>query len=169
MQTSSPERSTGYHVPETAEDAVVATMMVLGRRMRQRHPGDLVDVTSYPLLKALLHLGPMRLSALAALLELDASTVSRHARHLEQRGLLERTDDPDDGRASRIALTQKGTTSLAGGLATRKAEISCALDGWTPQERETLRNLMQRLGEALSATPPTSSTNSTSNAQETSA
>src|SRR3954463_8251829 len=100
MQTSSVALTEPIPTPETAEDAVMSLMMALGRRLRQRQPGDAIDYSAFPLLKLLSHQGPMRLSALASVLGLDASTVSRHARQLEDRGLLERTGDPDDGRAS---------------------------------------------------------------------
>ena len=102
--------------PETAEDALMSLMMALGRRMRQRQPGDVIDYSAFPILKLLTHQGPMRLSALAQVLGLDASTVSRHARQLEDRGLLERTEDPDDGRASRVAVSEHGSACLAQAL-----------------------------------------------------
>src|SRR3954465_10593337 len=85
--------------PETAEDAVMSLMMALGRRLRQRQPGDVIDYSAFPILKLLCHQGPSRLSSIAHVLGLDASTVSRHVKQLEDRGLLAHTDDPDDRRA----------------------------------------------------------------------
>jgi DNA-binding MarR family transcriptional regulator len=135
MQSSSSALTEPLPVPETAEDAVMSLMMALGRRLRQRQPGDAIDYSAFPLLKLLSHQGPMRLSALAAVIGLDASTVSRHARQLEDRGLLERTDDPDDRRASRIAVSAQGSACLAQGFETRRQLITHALDGWTDVER----------------------------------
>ena len=133
----------------TAEDAVMALMMGLGRRMRQRLPGDEIDFTALPLLKTLHHHGPMRLSSLAAELNLDASTVSRQARHLEDRGLLERTDDPDDGRASRVMVSAQGSTCLEKGARARRELIARVLDHWPDQDREQLRVLLTRLNDDL--------------------
>ncbi len=152
MQVSLEPATAPFPPPDNAEDAVINTMIVLVRRMRQRRAGDEVDATSYPLLKVLSHEGPMRLSALAARLELDASTVSRHARHLEERGLIERTDDPDDGRATRVAVSARGTACLDKSFQVRRAELSQAMSGWTAQERHDLRDLMFRLGESLATT-----------------
>ena len=135
--------------PETTEDALLSLMMALGRRMRQRQPGDAIDYSAFPILKLLTHQGPMRLSALAQVLGLDASTVSRHARQLEDKGLLERTEDPDDGRASRVAVSEHGSACLAQGFEARRHVISTALDGWSDDERETLRALLARLVESL--------------------
>jgi DNA-binding MarR family transcriptional regulator len=135
--------------PETAEDALMSLMMALGRRMRQRQPGDEIDYSAFPILKLLSHQGPLRLSAVAQVLGLDASTVSRHARQLEDRGLLERTDDPDDGRASRVTVSEHGNTCLAKGFETRRHVITSALDGFSDEERDTLRLLLHRLVASL--------------------
>jgi DNA-binding MarR family transcriptional regulator len=149
MQTSPFVLTEPLPAPETAEDALMSLMMALGRRMRQRQPGDEIDYSAFPLLKLLSHQGPMRLSALAAVLGLDASTVSRHARQLEDRGLLERTLDPDDRRASRVAVSEQGNACLAKGFETRKQLMTHALDGWTDEERDTLRELLHRLVQTL--------------------
>jgi len=149
MQTSPFVLTAPLPAPETAEDALMSLMMALGRRMRQRQPGDEIDYSAFPLLKLLSHQGPMRLSTLAAVLGLDASTVSRHARQLEDRGLLERTLDPDDRRASRVAVSEQGNACLAKGFETRKQLMTHALDGWTDEERDTLRELLHRLVQTL--------------------
>ncbi len=149
MQTSPFVLTEPIPVPDTAEDALMSLMMALGRRMRQRQPGDAIDYSAFPILKLLSHQGPMRLSALAQVLGLDASTVSRHARQLEDRGLLERTEDPDDGRASRVAVSERGNSCLGQAFETRRHVITNALDGFTDAERDTLRTLLHRLVESL--------------------
>ncbi len=123
----------------------MVAMMTLGRRMRQRLPGERLDVSALPLLRALNENGPMRLSALACQLELDASTVSRHAQHLESSGLLDRTDDPDDGRARRITLSALGRDCLEEGIARRREMVAQVLAHWTDEDREHLRVLLTRL------------------------
>ena len=136
--------------PETAEDAVMS-LMALGRRLRQRQPGDLIDYSSFPILKLLSHQGPMRLSAVAQVLGLDASTVSRHVKQLEDRGLLERTSDPDDRRASRIALADAGHRTLGDHFARRKDLITNALEGWSDADRDSLRTLLDRLNQEVTS------------------
>ena len=143
-----PAPSPTYDVPATAEEAVMLTLARLGRRMRQRLPGEDLDFGTILLMKALLH-GPMRLTALAAAVDLDSSTVSRQVRHLEDRGLLERTGDPDDGRATRIALSADGRTRLEAGAARRRAFVSRLLEDWPPEDRDHLRRLLNRLLDQL--------------------
>ena len=148
MQPSAIPRP-AYDEPATAEEAVMVTLALLGRRMRARLPGEELDFAAILLLKALLHGGPMRLSALAASLDLDASTVSRQVRHLEDRGLLERTSDPDDGRASRIALSEEGRVRLEAGGQRRRAFVAQLLEDWPADDREQLRLLLNRLLDNL--------------------
>jgi DNA-binding MarR family transcriptional regulator len=169
MQTSPFVLTEPIPAPETAEDALMSLMMALGRQMRHRQPGDVIDYSAFPILKLLTHQGPMRLSAVAQVLGLDASTVSRHARQLEDRGLLERTDDPDDRRASRVAVTEQGATCLAKGFETRRLLVADALGGWSDEERDTLRLLLHRLVQSLLTHPDPSDQTVATPTQETSA
>jgi DNA-binding MarR family transcriptional regulator len=138
-----------YESPATAEDAVMGTLMALGRRMRQRLDQDTLDFSVVPNLKVLATCGAMRLSSLATALELDASTVSRHVKQLEDRGYLGRTTDPDDGRASQITVTDEGRDALVAHVARRKEFITKALAGWSAAERESLRDILDRFNKEL--------------------
>jgi DNA-binding MarR family transcriptional regulator len=146
-----PTASPDLRIPEaeTCEDAVMSLMMALGRRLRQRQPGDVIDYSAFPILKLLCRQGPSRLSSIAHVLGLDASTVSRHVKQLEDRGLLGRTDDPDDRRASRVDISELGRSTLDEAFALRRQVISAALDDWSAQERDTFQGLVQRLVESL--------------------
>ncbi len=141
-----PARS--FDEPATAEEAVMVTLARLGRRMRQRMPGEELDFGTILLLKVLAH-APLRLTDLAAAVELDASTVSRQVRHLEDRGLLERTGDPDDRRASLIALSPEGRTRLEAGAQRRRELVGRLLADWPADDREQLRVLLNRLLDRL--------------------
>ena len=149
MQSVPEATPSSYDDPATAEEAVMVTLARLGRRMRQRLPGEELEFTAIVLLKTLHHRGPLRLSVLATLLEVDASTVSRQVRHLEDRGLLERACDPDDGRASRIALSEEGRVRLESGARRRRAFVAQLLESWPPEDREQLRLLLNRLNDDL--------------------
>ena len=149
MQSSTPLLAEPIPAPETAEDALMSLMMALGRRLRQKQPGDAVDFSAFPILKLLSHQGPMRVSALAQVIGLDASTVSRHVKQLEDRGLLERTEDPDDRRASQVTVSEQGASCLTAGFAARRGVVSHALEELSAEERETLRGLVARVTESL--------------------
>jgi DNA-binding MarR family transcriptional regulator len=59
-------------------------------------------------LQILLVDGPMRLGALSRRLGIAPSTLTRNVERMESRGWLERTSDPEDGRALRMRLTAAG-------------------------------------------------------------
>jgi DNA-binding MarR family transcriptional regulator len=124
----------------------MATIRV-GRLLRQRLPGEELEFGSLALMKALDLRGPLRVSALAAVLELDTSTVSRHVRSLEDRGLVERTGDPDDGRASRVAVSEHGRSCLRRGGDRRRALIGALIADWDDDDREALRRLLHKLSD----------------------
>ncbi len=147
MQTSTPA---GLPVEAaTVEEAVLVATLRVAKRLKQRLPGDEIDFSSLLLLKAVAQQGPLRLTALAHLLQLDASTVSRQVRGLEDRGLLERTGDPDDGRASRVVVSERGHQVVREGAERRLAFIGELLTDWGETDREALRSKLVRLTEAF--------------------
>lgn len=137
--------------PDSPEEAVLLMAMQIGKRMRLRHPGDEVDAATIPVLHVLTCTGSLRLSDLAQRMHLDASTISRHARHLEERGLLERTVDPDDRRASRVAITELGAKVLTGCIDQRKQRLGQALATWSAEDRQHLQRLATRFVTDLNA------------------
>lgn len=57
--------------------------------------------------------GPMRLGVLAEQLAIAPRSVTDVAEQLEQRGMVKRHPDPDDGRAVVVAVTAKGSSTIA--------------------------------------------------------
>ncbi len=137
--------------PDSPEEAVLLMAMQIGKRLRQRQPGDEVDPATVPVLHVLRCTGGIRLSDLAQRMQLDASTVSRHARQLEERGLVSRTGDPDDRRASRVEITELGTLALARSFEQRKKLIGQAMAGWSAQDLRVLQRLASRFVDDLNA------------------
>jgi DNA-binding MarR family transcriptional regulator len=113
------------------------------RRLRALHPT--LDKVSFPLLAALEFTEGLRPSDLAAAVDLDLSTVSRHLSQLEQLGLVSRRPDGDDRRASRISLTPVGHESLRTVLAVRAELLDSVLMGWSDHDRGQLLALLDRL------------------------
>ncbi|AXT85804.1 hypothetical protein C6I20_11795 [Aeromicrobium sp. A1-2] len=135
--------------PSTAEDALLRLVMAVGRRFRTRADGDDVDPSQAALLYKLKYHGAMRLGDIAEAMKLDASTVSRHVQQLGDRGLIQRQPDPQDGRASIIALTADGLVSLKKTIDQRRSFISASLSEWSDVDRERLRTDLIRLTESL--------------------
>ncbi len=124
-------------------------MMTIARRLKPRPIDARLDPASVWVLHYVQAHPPMRVSELAKRMELDSSTVSRHIRHLEENGYLSRTDDPDDRRATRIGLTDRGRAVLDESMRARVAIVDAATADWSEADRETLRTLMTRLATSI--------------------
>ena len=68
---------------------------------------------------------------------------------LETDGFLERSPDPDDRRASRLAVTPDGRAALERTTAARNALFASATAGWTDSEVDELVLLLNRLSHDL--------------------
>jgi DNA-binding MarR family transcriptional regulator len=135
--------------PLSPEESVLHALMSIGRLMRQRIAGDSMDPGTFFLLKGLGSQQAMRVTELAALANLDASTVSRHVQQLQRSGLIDRSPDPDDGRAQRVALTPHGRKVLHDGLGRRRALLGKSLQDWDQSDIETLDRLLARLVDSV--------------------
>lgn len=126
------------------EHSVLSHLMTIGRLMRKRFQGDSVEPGTFLLLKVLATQGPMRVTELAAFANLDASTVSRHVQQLHRDGLIERSQDPDDGRAQRVALSVRGREQVDAGLARRAALLDKSFEDWDQSDIQTFHTLLAR-------------------------
>ena len=139
------------YTPETPIEGVMHAFTRIGRRLKAKQPGDTIDHSAHVVLFALRCNGALRLSDLAARLELDASTTSRHVRSLEQLGLVRRSPDPDDGRAFRVELTEQGVEQWEASARHRMELLSAAMEGWSEDDVQTFERLMTRFADGVAA------------------
>ena len=136
-------------VQRSVEDTFMAVLLRLSSRMRRRLPGDELDHTMLPVLRVLGEHGPVRHTELAERVQLDASTVSRHVRHLEERGLTRTRHDDRDGRVRLVELVPAGRQALDGMLEARHRILAEVLTGWPEQDRRDLLDLLNRFERDL--------------------
>ena len=91
----------------------------------------------------------LRITSLAALLGVDAPTVTRKVQQLERLGYVTREPDPDDGRASLIRLTRSGQTTVDRILAAHRDRLAQLFDGWDDDDVRTFGVLLERFSEAV--------------------
>jgi DNA-binding MarR family transcriptional regulator len=77
--------------------------------------------------------------------------VSRHVRGLVAADLVVATRDPQDGRATVLAITAAGREQLMAGLRAQRASLQAATSAFTGQERDDLVRLLTKLADALTA------------------
>ena len=135
----------------TSVESLMHALLGISRLMRQRGQGETLDTGSFWLLKALATSGPLRVTDLAACANLDASTVSRHVAQLDSAGLIERTQDPVDGRAQRVKLSPPGAQKIEAGLRSRRALLEKCLESWEARDLEELDRLLTRFAADVEA------------------
>lgn len=113
-------------------------------------PGS-VEHGSFPIIATLLREGPSRASVIAETLHMDISTISRQTSSLVQAGLIERQADPDDGRASLLAPTERGCALFEEAREGRNRWLARTLQDWPPSDVTTLITLLDRLNDDLAA------------------
>jgi DNA-binding MarR family transcriptional regulator len=86
---------------------------------------------------------------LAARCGLDTSTISRAVTTLVTRGLVQRTADPADGRASILTLTAAGHAALASIERQQTGFVNGALRDWTAPEIEAFAAALTRFVDDL--------------------
>jgi DNA-binding MarR family transcriptional regulator len=127
-----------------------SSQMLLARRV---HPE--MDAAGYALISQI-ELGTasggagVRASDVAQALGLDKSTVSRGLTQLESLGLIERVEDPDDGRARLLRLTSTGSARFNAMRVQRQTEFRAILARWDTPDLAALAKLLSRLNSDLS-------------------
>ncbi|WP_312859589.1 MarR family winged helix-turn-helix transcriptional regulator [Pseudonocardia xinjiangensis] len=107
------------------------------------HP-DAVERATYHLLVHLVKDGPRRAGSLAEAVYSDPSTISRQIGHLVRLGLVERTADPVDGRATLLAATAEGRRVFEENRRIRNEKIAQMLESWSGEDRAALADLLAR-------------------------
>lgn len=97
------------------------------------------------ILRTLRRCGPTHASALAELLEVDRSVISRQARLLEDLGLLELATDPADGRARFLAATPLAIEKMAAVPGGDKSLLHGRLAAWSQADLHQFAQFLKRL------------------------
>lgn len=120
-------------------------------RLRSARVHSSCDKSGLVLLGQLAAQGPMRLSDLAEAVQLDPSTVSRQVRALCDGGFTNAFDDPDDKRARRFTISERGHRELESVRRELGEVFNRALAEWPKADVEKLAALLTRLADDLTA------------------
>lgn len=120
---------------------------VIGERARAVHPD--LQPSSYLLLAHLAEAGPQRASAVTEALGIDKGAVSRQVQHLVDLGLVDRTPDPVDGRATLVSASEDAVRRLAEVRGRRRRQLEDRLGDWTDDDLDTLVTVLGRYNDSL--------------------
>lgn len=115
---------------------------------------DGIERAAYAILFCLVQEGPQRTSRLAELLHSEISTISRQSSSLVAHGLVERTADPEDGRACLLSPTAEGLRVFERNRKQRNEWIATVLADWPDSDRQALNDLLEQLNTAIERHDP---------------
>jgi DNA-binding MarR family transcriptional regulator len=95
--------------------------------------------------------GPVRQASLAKELGLAQRSITQSVEALARDGFVDRTADPDDGRAKIVTLTDKGASALAASSATGEAVLKQLFGTLGTRELKELDKLLNAVDAAVDA------------------
>lgn len=119
----------------------------IGERARAVHP-DLQPM-AYLILAHVAESGPLRSSALAETFGVDKGAVSRQVQHLVDLDLLDRTPDPDDGRATLLSASPDADRRLKEVRRQRRRRLDERLGEWSDAELGGFVDALARYNRTL--------------------
>ena len=136
-------------MPMKHEPTTFSLMSEFGRLIRSRMRADGPQpYPSMPQVEVLQfvsgHASPT-MRDLALYLKVKAPSATSLVEELVQTGLLMRESDASDRRQVRLAMTRKGTVSLATAVARRKKVISSVLSPLEASDRAQFNRLLQKI------------------------
>lgn len=104
---------------------------------------------SYPVLIYVVDEVAARASDIVHHFGIDKGAVSRHLAHLERLGLVERTSDPDDGRAQNVVASSIARRAVAAMRKRRRSTFADRLAGWDDDELQALAEQLARYNASM--------------------
>ncbi|GAA4575500.1 hypothetical protein GCM10023176_44920 [Micromonospora coerulea] len=131
------------------EESLAELFWAVARRLRHQSRRTLEPWEINPgharALAVLLRHGPMRLSALAEHLHIAPRSTTEVVDGLQERGLVERRPDPEDRRATLVALTDEGTRIGTAIRAARDTEAERFFGDLGETDRADLARILRTL------------------------
>ena len=116
-----------------------------------------LGLSDFGVLEVLLHKGPLPVNAIGSKIRLTSGSISIAIDRMEEKGLVERRDDPKDRRARVVHLTPEGRKLIACAFTQHAAAMEHATSGLSPAERKEAIRLLKKLGTKASTLQPSRS------------
>lgn len=120
---------------------------VIAERAHAVHPE--LQSSSYLMLSWLVRQGPQRASAMADAFSIDKGAISRQVQHLVDLGLVDRSPDPADGRATLVSVSADAAARMESVAGERRRWLDDRLRDWSDADLEAIVALLGRYNAAL--------------------
>jgi len=103
-------------------------------------------LSDFAALEALLHKGPLTITAIQGKVLLASGSMTAAVDRLEKKGLIKRSPAPSDRRAKVLQLTPQGKRVVETAFRRHVAELASAMVVLNPSEMQHLHALLKKLG-----------------------
>jgi MarR family 2-MHQ and catechol resistance regulon transcriptional repressor len=111
-------------------------------------------LTDFIILEALLHKGPLTISAIGEKVQLASASMTSAIDRLEERGLVHRSLSAEDRRVRRVALTCEGGRFIGDLYAKHVNDLEAISTEFSQEERKALYAAFKKIGFAAKAATP---------------
>jgi DNA-binding MarR family transcriptional regulator len=150
--------SAGREAPAGGRDNIARAMGGTAHAMRRHLDHAMQDVpgrtSAWSVMRHLAHCGPTAQADLARALGIAGSTLTRRLEQMEVDGLIERTDDPNDGRRVIVALSERGEALRQEHRERSRSEIDQLTMGADPADIDALWRVIDVIRANLAALHP---------------
>jgi len=119
----------------------------LARHARYSIEPSGLGASDFAILELLLHRGEQPVNAIGRRVDLTSGAITSAVDRLEAQGLVVRSADAEDRRTRIVSLTPKGAARIRKVFAVHKRTIEGVTSSLTKAERETLIDLIKKLGK----------------------
>jgi DNA-binding MarR family transcriptional regulator len=119
------------------------------RKLRKLDEGSGLNAPRLSALSVIVFAGPITLGDLAAAEQVRPPTMTRIVNALEQRGLVLKKQNANDGRSTLLSATPAGKKLLMEGRARRVNSLAKQIAALAPQQRTTLRDAAAILKDVI--------------------
>jgi MarR family 2-MHQ and catechol resistance regulon transcriptional repressor len=107
-----------------------------------------IGLSDFMILEALLHKGPMTMTALCDAALLANASMTSAIDRLEQRNFVQRVPDKEDRRVKHVQLTPEGTALIKRLYAHHQRDLDEVMTDLSPAERAEIRRGLKTVGLA---------------------
>ena len=127
--------------------------LILGRAAKAIEAVDRASIadtglnfSDFSILEALLHKGPLPINTIGEKVLLTSGSMTAAANRLAAKGLIQRVQDPADGRCFHLHLTNAGRRLIKEAFAKHARNLEKIADVLSDDERRQLVDLLKKIG-----------------------
>ena len=105
-----------------------------------------LHLSDFQIMEVLLHKGPLPINTIGEKVLLTSGSMTAAANRLEKKALVQRIQDPSDGRCVYVHLTKEGLKVIKKAYTMHARNLEKISDVLTPDERDELVRLLKKIG-----------------------